>query len=101
NFYMKCKMCSRENSIDILEKSNATYTADDSGKLKTIVIFDCRGVEPSEFSPRSGWIVESIENGEKFENVDLSEDDWSEYDEKNNNVVGITEFKSEFIKLKK
>lgn len=22
NFYMKCKMCSRENSIDIVEKSN-------------------------------------------------------------------------------
>lgn len=22
NFYMKCKMCSRENSIDVVEKSN-------------------------------------------------------------------------------
>lgn len=25
NFYMKCKMCGRENSIDIVEKSNGTY----------------------------------------------------------------------------
>ncbi|KAL5288092.1 C1orf123 family protein [Megaselia abdita] len=25
NFYMKCKMCSRENSIDIVEKSNGSY----------------------------------------------------------------------------
>lgn len=25
NFYMKCKLCSRENSIDILEGSNGKY----------------------------------------------------------------------------
>jgi len=28
------------------------YTADDSNKFKTIVVFDCRGVEPVDFSPR-------------------------------------------------
>lgn len=26
NFFMKCKLCSRENSIDILEGSNGMYT---------------------------------------------------------------------------
>ncbi|XP_073845660.1 UPF0587 protein GA18326 [Musca autumnalis] len=101
NFYMKCKMCNRENSIDIVEKSNETYTQDDSGKFKTIVIFDCRGAEPVEFSPRAGWIVKAAENGQTFENVDLSEDDWVDYDEKNGNSVGIYEFASKFIKLKK
>lgn len=39
------------------------YTSDDSGKFKTLVIFDCRGLEPIEFQPKSGWIVESEENG--------------------------------------
>ncbi|BFG03426.1 uncharacterized protein DMAD_02685 [Drosophila madeirensis] len=101
NFFMKCKMCSRENSIDIVEKSNVPYTADDSGKLKTIVIFDCRGLEPVDFSPRSGWKVFSSENGQSFEEVDLSEDDWVEYDQKNNNSVGVYEFASKFVKLKK
>ncbi|XP_013117365.1 UPF0587 protein CG4646 [Stomoxys calcitrans] len=101
NFYMKCKMCSRENSIDIVEKSNVAYTQEDSGKFKTIVVFDCRGSEPVEFSPRVGWIVKSAENGQTFENVDLSEDDWVDYDEKNSNSVGIYEFASKFIKLKK
>lgn len=88
NFYMKCKLCSRENSIDIIEGSNGkyqlangmqiahknvvdvlflfwililvAYTADDAGKYKTIVSFDCRGVEPVEFSPRSGWSIKCI-----------------------------------------
>ncbi|XP_030373014.1 UPF0587 protein GA18326 [Scaptodrosophila lebanonensis] len=101
NFYMKCKMCGRENSIDIVDKSNVAYTVDDAGSFKTIVIFDCRGVEPVEFSPRTGWIVHSSENGQTFQDVDLSEDDWVEYDQKNNNSVGVYEFASKFIKLKK
>uniref|UniRef100_A0A0K8TQ63 Uncharacterized protein n=1 Tax=Tabanus bromius TaxID=304241 RepID=A0A0K8TQ63_TABBR len=101
NFYMKCKMCSRENSIDILEGTNDVYTSEDSGKFKTIVLFDCRGVEPCDFSPRTGWIAKSSDNGQVFEDVDLSEDDWVEYDQKNNTSVGIYDFKSNFIKLKK
>ncbi|KAI8125004.1 UPF0587 protein [Lucilia cuprina] len=101
NFYMKCKMCGRENSIDVVEKSNDVYTQEDSGKFKTIVVFDCRGAEPVEFSPRVGWIVRSVDNGQTFEEVDLSEDDWVDFDEKNNNSVGVYEFASKFIKLKK
>jgi len=75
--------------------------ADDSGAFKTIVVFECRGAEPVEFSPRVGWRVSSAENGQQFDEVDLSEVDWVEYDQKNNNSVGIYEFASKFIKLKK
>lgn len=80
---------------------SAPYTEEDSGKLKTIVQFDCRGLEPIGFLPKAGWIVKSAEGGPKFEDVDLSEDDWVEYDTKNDVSVGIYEFKSDFIKLKK
>lgn len=71
------------------------------GKFKSIVSFDCRGIEPIEFSPRSGWIAKAINSGQIFEDIDLSEDDWADYDEKNNQSIGISEFKSQFIKLKK
>ena len=27
----------------------------DNNKFKTIVIFDCRGLEPVDFDPRDGW----------------------------------------------
>lgn len=64
-------------------------------------MLDCRGVEPVELSPRAGWLVESAENGQKFEDVDLSEDDWADYDQKNKVSVGIYEFESNFIKMKK
>lgn len=36
------------------------YNADDSGHLKTVVMFDCRGVEPVEFSPRVNNINSTI-----------------------------------------
>lgn len=79
----------------------APYTQEDSGKLKTIVQFDCRGLEPVAFSPRTGWIVKCAEGGPSFADVDLSEDDWVEYDTKNDVPVEISEFKSSFVKMKK
>lgn len=80
---------------------SASYTENDSGKLKTIVQFDCRGLEPVDFSPRTGWIVKCTEGGPTFQDVDLAEDDWVEYDTKNDVPVGVSEFKSNFVKLKK
>ena len=44
----KCKLCSRENSIDILADSIKPYS-NEAGQFQTIVAFDCRGLEPVEF----------------------------------------------------
>ena len=54
NLVYKCKLCSRESSIDLIEDSVASYDAGDSNTWKTIVVMDCRGIEPVEFSPRNG-----------------------------------------------
>lgn len=72
-----------------------------AGKFETIISFDCRGVEPIAFSPRNGWTVKSADDGQVFEDVDLSENEWAEYDQKNKVSVGIYEFESKFVKLKK
>jgi len=37
---------------DILRESLCAYYADDMPQFKTIVAFDCRGVEPTDFEPR-------------------------------------------------
>lgn len=63
NMVIRCKMCSRENTIDIVEDSVANYTEDDTGKFKSIVTFDCRGIEPTDFDPREGFVVKASENG--------------------------------------
>eukprot|EP00128_Syssomonas_multiformis_P011581 Colp12_sorted_trinity150504_noHs@20298 len=98
NLHMKCKLCARDNSIEIVEGSIKPYTAEDSGKFAPIVQFDCRGIELFDFSPRDGWVAEGAETGTKFNAVDLSEGEWVEYDEKNKESVGIYEISSEFTK---
>ncbi|GBP02846.1 UPF0587 protein CG4646 [Eumeta japonica] len=77
------------------------YNQTHNNQFHTIVVFDCRGTEPVEFAPQAGWLVQSADGGQKFEDVDLSENEWVDYDEKNKQSVGVYEFASKFIKLKK
>ena len=37
---------------DIIKESLCAYVADDMPHFKTVVVFDCRGVEPTDFEPR-------------------------------------------------
>ncbi|XP_018576373.1 UPF0587 protein CG4646 [Anoplophora glabripennis] len=100
NYIAKCKLCGRENCLDIVQGSNGKYTSDDQGSFKTIVTFDCRGIEPVEFSPSEGWIAKAEESGKVFDNINLTEKEWVEYDEKSQQSVGVYEFESMFISVK-
>ncbi|XP_025722421.2 CXXC motif containing zinc binding protein-like isoform X2 [Callorhinus ursinus] len=72
----KCKLCARENSIEILSSTIKSYNAEDNEKFKTIVEFECRGFEPVDFQPQ----------------------DWTDYDEKAQESVGIYEVTHQFVK---
>lgn len=37
---------------DIIKESLCAYSADDMPRFKTVVAFDCRGIEPTDFEPR-------------------------------------------------
>eukprot|EP00088_Acartia_fossae_P017681 TRINITY_DN2009_c0_g1_i3.p1 TRINITY_DN2009_c0_g1~~TRINITY_DN2009_c0_g1_i3.p1 ORF type:complete len:185 (-),score=32.01 TRINITY_DN2009_c0_g1_i3:202-726(-) len=108
---MKCKLCSRENSVDIIDGSLEKYTMADNNKFKTIIAFDCRGMEPVEFSPRNGWKVCGYKEdedddetgrltGTEFADIDLTELEWADYDERSNESTMISEFESKFIVIK-
>ncbi|XP_059161911.1 CXXC motif containing zinc binding protein-like [Physella acuta] len=97
---IKCKLCKRENSIDIIKESINSYTQDDAGQFKTIVVFDCRGATPVDFSPRVGWEAEGLESNAVFSDVDLKECEWYDYDDKAGESVSITELKYQFITVK-
>lgn len=97
---LKCKLCGRENSIDILKDTIKPYTADDSNKFKTVVAFDCRGVEPVDFSPRVGFVAEGEETGTPFNEVELTTGEWCDYDEKKGESVGVYEIEHKFVTVK-
>lgn len=50
NFVWKCKNCKRESSASILEAPSA-YEQSEPAKSKSILKFDCRGLEFVEFIP--------------------------------------------------
>ncbi|XP_014473576.1 PREDICTED: UPF0587 protein C1orf123 homolog [Dinoponera quadriceps] len=100
HFVSKCKLCSRENSMAILEDTVKSFTSDDQGKFKAIVTFDCRGIEPSDFSAREGWSAKATEGGKEFNDVDLSEGEWEDYCDKSMQPVGIYEIKHKFERIK-
>lgn len=62
--------------------------------------FDCRGIEPVDFSPSEGWLAKAEESGKIFDNINLEEKEWVEYDEKTQQSVGIYELESRFISVK-
>ncbi|KAM5148862.1 CXXC motif containing zinc binding protein [Mantella aurantiaca] len=94
----KCKLCSRENSIDILRTSLQPYNAENSETFKTIVEFECRGLEPVDFQPQAGFAAEGAETGTPFNEINLQEKDWTDYDEKAKESVGIYEVTHQFKK---
>ena len=60
--------------LAIVEGSVKPYIEDDSEKLRPIVRFDFRGMEPVEFSPREGWrVVSTSDSATVFSDVDLTD----------------------------
>ena len=108
NFVSKCKLCPRQNSLDIKQDSIVSYDFADSNKFKTIVQFDCRGLEPIDFDPRDNWKAkgykenddgEGQETPTQFE-VDLSDKEWADFDEHSSESTFINEFESRFVVVK-
>ncbi len=111
NAVIKCKLCGRENSVDVIADSIRKYGFADAGRFRQVAAFDCRGMEPVDFSPRDGWVVkgfkvseddeeEGSESGKVFDDVDLTEGEWADYDEVSDESVFISEIKHQFVKIK-
>merc|ERR1712048_469320 len=77
NLIIKCKFCSRENSVEVIDSPLGKFNQDDR-EFAAVASFDCRGVELDTFEPADGW-VGTTENGKEFE-INLAED-FCDFDE--------------------
>lgn len=101
----------RESSATIKEAPKA-YEQAEPAKPKNILEFDCRGLEFTEFKPevcttrqhskcheinieQGEWLAEGLESGTKFAEIDLTDGEWFEYDEKAGDEVSIKDIKWE------
>ncbi|KXJ97384.1 hypothetical protein Micbo1qcDRAFT_7434 [Microdochium bolleyi] len=95
NFVWKCKNCKRESSASI-KLGPKPYEQAEPAKQQSILEFDCRGLEFTEFSPEGEWLADAIDSGTKFEGIDcLGEGEWFDYDEKAGEEVSIKDVKWE------
>ncbi|KAK1354518.1 UPF0587 protein like [Heracleum sosnowskyi] len=95
NLIMKCKFCEKVGTVTVISGKGRPLTQglSEQGKYAPLMELDCRGYEPVEFMFGSGWKAESIA-GTNFEDIDLSEGEFAEYDEKGECPVTIYNLRS-------
>ena len=89
----------RQGHITILDNYKGKdaprpITEEDSDYV-TLAAFECRGCEPVKWHQLGELVCESTE-GKTFDEVDLTEDDWCDYDDENDLSVGISDLAHEF-----
>ena len=59
---LQCKFCDKQGNITVVPGRDKPFTLEDSESSKFVAIgcFDCRGIEPVEFSFRDGWAAEGV-----------------------------------------
>ncbi|KAK9812865.1 hypothetical protein WJX72_004876 [[Myrmecia] bisecta] len=93
NFCMKWSRDSKHAAyLNVVQVKGVTrpLTEDDENKWVGIVGFDCRGLMPIRWQPRDGFRIKAT-SGQVFEDVDLSEKEWCDFDEKLGESVGVYE----------
>uniref|UniRef100_A0A8R1ICJ2 CXXC motif containing zinc binding protein n=1 Tax=Caenorhabditis japonica TaxID=281687 RepID=A0A8R1ICJ2_CAEJA len=100
NLVEKCKLCGRVNTLSILTDLFKSYKIEQNEKFQQIAVFDCRGLEPIDFDPRDEWTATSVETGSAFAEIDLSEKEWVDFDDKAMEAVEIGEMAVQFTTVR-
>ncbi|KAF2199414.1 DUF866-domain-containing protein [Delitschia confertaspora ATCC 74209] len=94
NFVWRCKNCKREHSANI-KAAPTSYPSNSPPKTQNILEFDCRGLEFVEFRAEGEWLATGTDSNTKFSEIDLTEGEWFDYDDKAGEEVSITNIKWE------
>ncbi|KAJ1569986.1 hypothetical protein HK096_007221 [Nowakowskiella sp. JEL0078] len=98
---MKCKFCKNEFTASLEPKSIQAYTIENSEKFSPWIIIEVRGAEPVDYRLAEDFHLSSSESNTKFENVNLSEGEWVEYDENAGLPVSVLDIETKITKLMK
>lgn len=98
NLVMKCKFCSSQGNASVIAGPFA-YTIDNSEEKTTLLALECRGIEPVEFEPRDEWTAKGTESDTTFD-INMSENEFYDYDEKASTEVTIEEVEYSFVASK-
>lgn len=120
---MKCKGCKKESSVNAFHPSATSaanpesvkpelYKYQDSGSTKVMLKLDPRGLDLVKFIPDGKFMCKGVkksgEEGEEvvepnntvFQDVNLEEGEWYDYDDEAGNEVSITNVEWDIVKAK-
>ncbi|KAG6818013.1 hypothetical protein H0H87_009168 [Tephrocybe sp. NHM501043] len=92
NFVWRCGMCKRESSAKFEPTPSKPYSSENA-QMEPLLKIECRGLELVGFDPKGIWKCRGLK-GTVFTDVDLTEGEWNDYDEKAALPVGVTDFQS-------
>ncbi|KAL4461676.1 hypothetical protein ABPG72_016685 [Tetrahymena utriculariae] len=95
NFGMTCPECKREGYISIHKDSAKKMDLTNDKSQCVIATFDCRNIEITQWLPMVTVNVNAKESGSLFQEIDLSDLPWCDYDEKTQATVQIEVFQQE------
>lgn len=81
HFVWRCGNCKRESSAKFDSTPLNPYTSENEA-LQPLLTIECRGLEFVGFDATQGTWKCVGSNGTKFDDVDLGEGEWVDYDEK-------------------
>ncbi|KXN72720.1 DUF866-domain-containing protein [Conidiobolus coronatus NRRL 28638] len=97
NLVLKCKLCNRESSASFDEsKPIKPYSIENTNQFAEFATFECRGLEIINFQPREGFFAKGAESNTRFEDIDLTDGEWADYDDKANVEVSIMDIEVKF-----
>lgn len=89
SFVFRCKNCKSEHSAQITRTADK-LKIEDTGAWAKILEIDARGIEFDEFLAEGRWKCKGAETTSQFDEVDLEDAEWYDYDEKANGEVSVT-----------
>lgn len=97
NFVFRCKNCKKEGSASI-ERTVLKYTIEDNGKSVSLLHIDSRGFELKDFVADGKFQCKSTTKNTKFDEVDLADHEWYDYDDAASEEVSIVDVKWEILR---
>jgi hypothetical protein len=61
----------------------------------------CRGVDVAKWVLSSGWTAQGVDSGSPFDDIDLSENEWYDVDEKTGESVSFIDVETQVVVAEK
>ncbi|KAJ3686493.1 hypothetical protein LUZ61_015657 [Rhynchospora tenuis] len=94
NLVQKCKLCDRVGTVKMIPGFGKPFkhTSAERGRYVRIMVFECHGFSPVEFSFGAVWTAQSRE---KLWEMDLSKGEFNDFDER----IHVTDLKAKFERV--